>query len=203
MFHKNANITFELTIPGAAEQKTVDYNVTVENMDKDAPKDAKVYWRFLENGEVQEGNTLDISNLEDQSTTDGIEVWIASESEDLYAANGKELKHTFLYSENMERSYTFEYSDECGNEGAPITVTLPDELNMKPYEAPVEEEGAYEKTQHLRKSLRKSMRSMTDWQVISVPGHRQKMLLPNWQKRSDTAAVIRFLIPFLMTAGRN
>ena len=81
MFHKNANITFELTIPGAAEQKTVDYNVTVENMDKDAPKDAKVYWRFLENGEVQEGNTLDISNLEDQSTTDGIEVWIASESE--------------------------------------------------------------------------------------------------------------------------
>lgn len=124
-------------------------------------------------------------------------------SEDLYAANGKELKHTFLYSENMERSYTFEYSDECGNEGAPITVTLPDELNMKPYEAPVEEEGAYEKTQHLRKSLRKSMRSMTDWQVISVPGHRQKMLLPNWQKRSDTAAVIRFLIPFLMTAGRN
>ena len=45
----------------------------------------------------------------------------------------------------MERSYTFEYSDECGNEGAPITVTLPDELNMKPYEAPVEEEGAYEK----------------------------------------------------------
>ena len=54
-------------------------------MDKDAPKDAKVYWRFLENGEVQEGNTLDISNLEDQSTTDGIEVWIASESEDLYA----------------------------------------------------------------------------------------------------------------------
>lgn len=145
VFHKNANITFELTIPGAAEQKTVDYNVTVENMDKDAPKDAKVYWRFLENGEVQEGNTLDISNLEDQSTTDGIEVWIASESEDLYAANGKELKHTFLYSENMERSYTFEYSDECGNEGAPITVILPDELNMKPYEAPVEEEGAYEK----------------------------------------------------------
>ena len=53
MFHKNANITFELTIPGAAEQKTVDYNVTVENMDKDAPKDAKVYWRLLENGEVQ------------------------------------------------------------------------------------------------------------------------------------------------------
>ena len=59
------------------------------------------------------------------------------------------------------------------------------------------------KTQHLRKSLRKSMRSMTDWQVISVPGHRQKMPLPSWQKRSDTAAVIRFLIPFLMTAGRN
>ncbi len=89
---KNANITFELTIPGAAEQKTVDYNVTVENMDKDAPKDAKVYWRFLENGEVQEGNTLDISNLEDQSTTDGIEVWIASESEDLYVCKWKGIK---------------------------------------------------------------------------------------------------------------
>lgn len=145
VFHKNASIAFELTIPGAAEQKTVDYNVTVENIDKEAPADAKVYWRFLENGEVQEGNALDISNLIDQSTTDGIEVWIASESEDLYAANGKELKHTFLYSENMERSYTFEYSDECGNEATPITVTLPDELNMKPYEAPVEEEGAYEK----------------------------------------------------------
>lgn len=103
----------------------------------------------------------------------------------------------------MERSYTFEYSDECGNEGAPITVTLPDELNMKPYEAPVEEEGAYEKDTTPPEVVAEVYAVYDGLASYSVPGHRQKVLLPNWQKRSDTAAVIRFLIPFLMTAGRN
>ena len=61
---------------------------------------------------MQEGNVLDISTLTDATTTQEIEVWIASDLEDLYAVNGKELRHTFAYSKDMERSYTFEYSDE-------------------------------------------------------------------------------------------
>lgn len=65
----------------------------------------------------------------------------SSPSEDIYAVNGKELKYTFTYSKDMNRSYTFEYADECGNEGKPVTVTLADELIMTPYETPVPEEG--------------------------------------------------------------
>ena len=68
-------------------------------------------------------------------------MYISSPSEDIYAVNGKELKYTFTYSKDMNRSYTFEYADECGNEGKPVTVTLPDELIMTPYETPVPEEG--------------------------------------------------------------
>lgn len=145
VFHQNDTVLFELTIPGAAEQKTVEYKVSVENIDKEAPKaeDIKVYWNLKEKGDMQEGNVLDISTLTDATTTQEIEVWIASDLEDLYAVNGKELRHTFAYSKDMERSYTFEYSDEVGNEGTPITVTLPDELVMKPYEEPVEEEGVF------------------------------------------------------------
>lgn len=148
VFTENASVTFNLKVEGAAEaEKTVEYNVSVGNIDKKAPDDVQVTWVFKENGHIYTGEQLDIEQLQSLTTGNDIEVYISSPSEELYAVNGKELRHTFKYSEDMDRSYTFEYSDECGNEGDAITVTLPDELVMSEYEQPVpEEESTMEDT---------------------------------------------------------
>lgn len=140
-FTYNDAVTFNLKVKGAAEaDKVVEHNVTVGNIDKKAPDDVKVTWVFKETGEIFEGKTLDTGKLLSLTTNNDIQVLISSDSEDIYGVGGKELSHTFTYSENMDRSYTFEYADECGNEGKPVTVTLPDELVMTKYQPPVPEE---------------------------------------------------------------
>ena len=140
-FSQNDSVTFNLTVKGAVEEKTVEYNVSVGNIDKKAPDDVQVTWVFKGNGDIYTGAVINPEDLLYLTTNNDIDVYISSPSEDIYAVNGKELKYTFTYSNDMDRSYTFEYADECGNEGKPVTVTLPDELVMMPYETPVPEEG--------------------------------------------------------------
>lgn len=140
-FTENASVKFLLKVNGAVEEdKTAEYNVTVGNIDKAAPDDVQVTWVFKENGHIFSGNELDVQELANLSTNDDIEVFISSPSEEIYGINDKGLNYVFSYSEDMERSYTFEYADECGNVGTPITVTLPDELVMTEYEEPIPEE---------------------------------------------------------------
>lgn len=142
-FTENASVKFLLKVKGAVEEdKTAEYNVTVDNIDKTAPDDVQVTWVFKENGHIFYGNKLDVQKLANLSTNDDIEVFISSPSEEIQGINNKGLAFTFSYSEDMERSYTFEYADECGNVGTPITVTLPDELVMTEYEEPIPEEGS-------------------------------------------------------------
>lgn len=141
-FAENASVKFLLKVNGAVEEdKTAEYNVTVGNIDKTAPDDVQVTWVFKENGHIYYGNELDTSELAKLTTNDDIEVYISSPSEEIHGINDKGLNYTFSYSEDMDRSYTFEYADECGNAGSPVTVTLPDELLMTEYEEPVPEEG--------------------------------------------------------------
>lgn len=141
-FAENASVKFLLKVNGAVEEdKTAEYNVTVGNIDKSAPDDVQVTWVFKENGHIYYGNELDASELAKLTTNDDIEVYISSPSEEIHGINNKGLNYTFSYSEDMDRSYTFEYADECGNVGSPVTVTLPDELVMTEYEEPVPEEG--------------------------------------------------------------
>lgn len=142
-FTENASVKFLLKVKGAAEEdKTAEYNVTVGNIDKAAPNDVQVTWVFKENGHIFYGDKLDVQELASLSTNDDIEVFISSPSEEIHGINNKGLEYTFTYSEDMDRSYTFEYADECGNVGTPITVTLPDELVMTEYEEPIPEEGS-------------------------------------------------------------
>lgn len=141
-FTENASVKFLLKVKGAVEEdKTAEYNVTVGNIDKAAPDDVQVTWVFKENGHIFTGKELDVQKLASLSTNDDIEVFISSPSEEIQGINDKGLHYVFSYSEDMERSYTFEYADECGNVGTPITVTLPDELVMTEYEEPQPEEG--------------------------------------------------------------
>ena len=121
-FSQNDSVTFNLTVKGAAEEKTVEYNVSVGNIDKKAPDDVQVTWVFKENGDIYTGAVINPEDLLYLTTNNDIDVYISSPSEDIYAVNGKELKYTFTYSKDMNRSYTFEYADECGNEGKPVTV---------------------------------------------------------------------------------
>ena len=145
LFKENASVSFNLKVKGAVEDKTVEYKVTVGNIDKQAPEEVEVNWKFNESGEIFNNMpVLDMDRLLKNTTSDSIEVWISSETEDIVPVNGKELSHTFSYSEDMDRSYTFEYADECGNEGKPITVTLPDELVMTEYEEPEPDETIFE-----------------------------------------------------------
>lgn len=142
-FKENASVKFLLKVKGAVEEeKTAEYNVTVGNIDKAAPNDVQVTWVFKENGHIFYGNELDVQELASLSTNDDIEVFISSPSEEIQGINNKGLVYTFSYSEDMDRSYTFEYADECGNVGTPITVTLPDELVMTEYKEPIPEEGS-------------------------------------------------------------
>lgn len=120
-FMFNDSVTFELKVKGAAEaDKIVEHNVTVGNIDKDPPNDVQVRWLIKETGEVQIGNIC----YRPMTTNDDVEVYIYSDSEEIYAINGKELKHTFTYSENIDNTYTFEFVDGAGNEGGPIKVQL-------------------------------------------------------------------------------
>lgn len=120
-FMFNDSITFELKVKGAAEpDKIVEYNVMVGNIDKDPPNDVHVRWLIKETGEVQIGNVC----YRPMTTYDDVEVYIYSDSEEIYAINGKELKHTFTYSENIDNTYTFEFVDGAGNEGSHIKVQL-------------------------------------------------------------------------------
>ena len=142
-FKENASVKFLLKVKGAVEEeKTAEYNVTVGNIDKAAPNDVQVTWVFKENGHIFYGNELDVQELASLSTNDDIEVFISSPSEEIQGINNKGLVYTFSYSEDIDRSYTFEYADECGNVGTPITVTLPDELVMTEYKEPIPEEGS-------------------------------------------------------------
>lgn len=142
-FTENASVKFLLKVKGAVEEdKTAEYNVTVGNIDKAAPDDVQVTWVFKENGHIFHGKELDVQKLASLSTNDDIEVFISSPTEEIQGINNKGLHYVFSYSEDMDRSYTFEYADECGNAGAPITVTLPDELVMTEYEEPIPEEGS-------------------------------------------------------------
>ena len=143
-FTENASVKFLLKVKEGAveEDKTAEYNVTVGNIDKTAPDDVQVTWVFKENGHIFHGKELDVQKLVNLSTNDDIEVFISSPSEEIQGVNNKGLSYTFSYSEDMDRSYTFEYADECGNVGKPITVTLPDELVMTEYEEPIPEEGS-------------------------------------------------------------
>lgn len=140
-FSANDTVTFNLTVKGAAEEKTVEYNVSVGNIDKKAPDDVEVTWVFKETGDIIEGKELNTEELLSLSTNNDVEVYISSPTEEIYGINGKELKHTFKYSNRTERNYTFEYADECGNSGEPITVKLPDELILTDYETPIPEDG--------------------------------------------------------------
>ena len=142
-FTENASVKFLLKVKGAVEEeKTAEYNVTVGNIDKAAPDDVRVTWVFKENGHIFHGKELDVQELTSLSTNDDIEVFISSPSEEIQGINNKGLHYVFSYAEDMDRSYTFEYADECGNVGTPITVTLPDELVMTEYEEPIPEEGS-------------------------------------------------------------
>ena len=140
-FSANDTVTFNLTVKGAAEEKTVEYNVSVGNIDKKAPDDVEVTWVFKETGDIIEGKELNTEELLSLSTNNDVEVYISSPTEEIYGINGKELKHTFKHSNRTERNYTFEYADECGNSGEPITVKLPDELILTDYETPIPEDG--------------------------------------------------------------
>ena len=140
-FSANDTVTFNLTVKGAAEEKTVEYNVSVGNIDKKAPDNVEVTWVFKETGDIIEGKELNTEELLSLSTNNDVEVYISSPTEEIYGINGKELKHTFKYSNRTERNYTFEYADECGNSGEPITVKLPDELILTDYETPIPEDG--------------------------------------------------------------
>lgn len=140
-FNQNDTVRFNLKVKGAVEDKVVSYNVTVGNIDKKAPDDVEVMWVFNENGLILNGKEIDMDQLNFDTTNNSIDVYISSPSEDICGINGKDVKHRFTYAQNMERSYTFEYADECGNVGEPIVVTLPEELVMKEYEAPIPAEG--------------------------------------------------------------
>lgn len=155
------------------EDKTVEYKVTVGNIDKQAPEEVEVNWKFNENGQIFNNMpVLDMDMLLKNTTSDSIEVWISSEAEDIVPINGKELSHTFSYSEDMDRSYTFEYADECGNEGEPITVTLPDGLVMAEYEEPDPDETIFEDndTEAAGQFQQMFMQYMKIWQNIVVHG---------------------------------
>ena len=101
----------------------------------------EVTWVFKETGDIIEGKELNTEELLSLSTNNDVEVYISSPTEEIYGINGKELKHTFKHSNRTERNYTFEYADECGNSGEPITVKLPDELILTDYETPIPEDG--------------------------------------------------------------
>lgn len=136
-FMYNDSVTFELKVKGAAEaDKIVKYNVAVGNIDKEPPTDVHVRWLIKETGEEQIGNIC----YRPMTTYDDVEVYIYSASEEIYAINGKELKHTFTYSENIDNTYTFEYVDGAGNEGIPIKVHLSGVVFANPEESDPEEE---------------------------------------------------------------
>lgn len=96
-------VTFNLTVKGAAEEKTVEYNVSVGNIDKKAPDDVEVTWVFKETGDIIEGKELNTEELLSLSTNNDVEVYISPPTEEIYGINGKSLStHLNIQIEQKE-----------------------------------------------------------------------------------------------------